>query len=118
MDIGETINVFLSLMGGVVGALVSWFKMKGRIDVMDIEIINTKNNSEVNSKRLSEEVMKLRLDKKEEISDINSRIEKITDLIAKMDEKNNNHALKVEGMINTLKIELIQEIHKIGKNEH
>ena len=87
-------NTFLSLIFGLGGALGVWFKLKGKVDLMQSEI----DNLQLNEIKVHNRIDALKLDVKEN------------------KEKSDKTIDEMKKSISEMELRIIQAIHEIGKN--
>ena len=89
------INTFLSLIFGLGGALGVWFKLKGKVDIMQSEL----NNLEERDEKL------------------HSRIDNLKGEVKENREKGDHSVQEVKEAMNKMEIRIIEAIHKIKTND-
>lgn len=107
--------MLISVVFGGLGAVGAWFKMKGKQDLLQLELAGVKKDQEEDAKRFDSEINKLRESKRELNKQIHTRIDSLKNNV----EKNREHAEKsntdMKQFINDMKVEIIREIHTSKK---
>ena len=94
------LDVLVSVIFGAGGALGVWFKVKGKQDLMALEMENHKSNSQNERNAIKKDVLDLEKTNR--------------DLVKKVDShktENDGALMSIEKLILQTKIDIIQEIH-------
>lgn len=98
------VDVLVSLMFGTFGALGVWYKLKGRVEIQEVEI-----NS------ISDSLRELSTRKKELRDDVHKRIDSLKETVEKNREKNDQSMQDLKAEMNKMELRIIQAIHEIKK---
>lgn len=90
----------ISLMSGMAGAIGVWFRLKGIVNIQEVELGNLKT-----------EIMDIKTDYKEDKKSIHKRLEMQREAIDTNKEHTDEKMSDMKQFINDMKIEIIKEIH-------
>ena len=94
------LDVLVSVVFGAGGALGVWFKMKGKQDLIQMELSNHKTNSENERNAI-----------KKDVSDLEKTNSELTKKVDNHKSENDGALMSIEKLILQTKIDIIQEIH-------
>lgn len=99
-----SVNVLISILFGIAGALGVWYKLKGRVEIQQVEIESITQS------------LKELTDRKKELRDhLHKRIDSLKDTVEKNREKNDATMQEIKSEMNKMELRIIQAIHEIKK---
>ena len=97
MTIG--IEMLISILCGLSGALAVWYKLKGNVNIQRVEIMNLQQDS----KDLKETIHK--------------RVDSVKEIVEKNREKQDGNYQEIKSEMSAMELRIINAIHNIKKNE-
>ncbi len=96
------VEVVISIIFGAGGALAVWFKLKGSVNIQEIEIIN-----------LQTELIDMKSDKKESNKQLHKRVDDLKVIVEKNRENSANGINDMTSNMNAMELRIIKAIHEI-----
>tara|TARA_R110001632_G_scaffold4295_2_gene18195 strand:+ start:5068 stop:5388 length:321 start_codon:yes stop_codon:yes gene_type:complete len=96
------LEALISLIFGAGGALAVWFKLKGTVNIQDIEITN-----------LQTELIDIKSDKKESSKQLHKRVDDLKIIVEKNRENSANGINAMTSNMNAMELRIIKAIHEI-----
>lgn len=93
------IEMLISIVCGLSGALAVWYKLKGNVNIQRIEIMNLQEDS----KELKETLHK--------------RVDLVKEIVEKNREKQDSNYQEIKSEMSAMELRIINAIHDIKKNE-
>tara|TARA_R110002153_G_scaffold189041_1_gene341873 strand:+ start:8191 stop:8511 length:321 start_codon:yes stop_codon:yes gene_type:complete len=96
------LDVLISVTFGAGGALAVWFKLKGTVKIIEIELTNFKT-----------ELTDLKTEKKDGNKHIHNRIDSLKIVVEKNRENSDNGINAMTANMNAMELRIIKAIHEI-----
>jgi len=96
------LDVLISVIFGAGGALAVWFKLKGTVNILSIEMNNLKT-----------ELSEIKEEKKDNNKQIHNRIDSLKVVVEKNRENSDNGINAMTANMNAMELRIIKAIHDI-----
>ena len=96
------LDVLISVIFGAVGALAVWFKLKGTVNIQEVELSNMKT-----------ELSDIKDDKKDSNTQLHKRIDGLKTIVEKNRENSDNGINQMTANMNSMELRIIKAIHEI-----
>jgi hypothetical protein len=97
-------DVLISVLFGASGAIGVWFKLKGKVEILDVEIGS-----------LKDDLKALTSVKKEDNTALHKRIDTLKIVVEKNREKQDLSSLEIKTEMNKMELRIITAIHELKK---
>lgn len=97
-------DVLISILFGASGAIGVWFKLKGKVEILDVEIISIKHD-----------LLSLTQLKKEDNISLHKRIDGLKSVVEKNREKQDSSSQEIKTEMNKMELRIITAIHELKK---
>lgn len=98
------VDMLTSILFGATGALGVWFKLKGKVEILDIEIESLKHDY----KSLTQL-------KKEDNLALHKRVDALKSVVEKNREKQDSSSQEIKTEMNKMELRIITAIHELKK---
>jgi gas vesicle protein len=98
------IDVLISILFGATGAIGVWFKLKGKVEIQEVQI-----------KALNTEIDDFKQAKKEMNSALHKRVDTLKEIVERNREKTDASTQEIKNEMNKMELRIITAIHDIGK---
>lgn len=93
------LEMLISIVCGLSGALAVWYKLKGNVNIQRIEIMN------------------LQEDNKDLRETLHKRVDLVKETVEKNREKQDNSVQEIKSEMSAMELRIINAIHEIKKND-
>jgi len=97
-------DMLLSIVFGATGAVGVWFKLKGKVEIQEIEI-----------RSLSQELIEMKQSKKEMNSQLHKRVDTLKEVVEKNRERMDASTQEIKTEMNKMELRIITAIHELKK---
>lgn len=108
-----TLSAVISLIFGILGALGAWFKLKGNLDIMKVELENFQFNASTEISNLKTESAILKDELKEKDRIVHERIGSLKDVVEDNRKNSDKNHADIKTEMGAMELRIITAIHDI-----